>query len=49
VLSASAGRGTLAEEMPEAYKDVNDVVRVMAGSGITRRVARFRPLLVIKG
>jgi tRNA-splicing ligase RtcB len=49
VLSASAGRGTLAEEMPEAYKDVNDVVRVMAGSGITRRVARFRALLVIKG
>lgn len=45
----SAGRGTLAEEMPEAYKDVEAVVRVVAETGIARRVARFRPLLVIKG
>jgi RNA-splicing ligase RtcB len=35
--------------MPEAYKDVEAVVRVMAETGIARRVARFRPLLVIKG
>ena len=45
----SAGRGTLAEEMPEAYKDVEAVVRVVTETGIARRVARFRPLLVIKG
>lgn len=45
----SADRGTLAEEMPEAYKDVDAVVGVIAGAGIARKVARFRPLCVIKG
>ncbi len=46
---ASSGGSTLAEEMPEAYKDVEDVVRVVSGAGIARKVARFRPLVVIKG
>ncbi|MEI7528794.1 MAG: RtcB family protein [Elusimicrobiota bacterium] len=45
----SAGRATLGEEMPEAYKDVDAVVGVVAGAGIARKVARFRPLCVIKG
>ena len=45
----ASGSGTLAEEMPEAYKDVESVVRVVAGAGIAARVARFRPLVVIKG
>jgi tRNA-splicing ligase RtcB len=45
----SSGKETLSEEMPEAYKDVEDVVGVMAGAGIARKVARFRPLIVIKG
>ncbi len=45
----ASGSGTLAEEMPEAYKDVESVVNVVAGAGIAVRVARFRPLLVIKG
>jgi len=43
------GKKTLAEEMPEAYKDINNVVRVMHESGIARKVARLRPLGVIKG
>ena len=43
------GRGTLAEEMPEAYKDVADVVNIMHSSGISKRIARLRPLGVIKG
>ncbi|HPM76314.1 MAG TPA: RtcB family protein [bacterium] len=42
-------RGTLAEEMPEAYKDVRQVVEVMHGAGIARKVARLRPLAVVKG
>ncbi len=46
---ASAGRETLAEEMPEAYKDVNAVVGVVERAGLARRVARLRPLVVIKG
>jgi tRNA-splicing ligase RtcB (3'-phosphate/5'-hydroxy nucleic acid ligase) len=43
------GRGTVAEEMPEAYKDVSEVVDVMDQAGISRKVARLKPLAVIKG
>ncbi len=39
----------LAEEAPQAYKDVDDVVAVVSGSGIARKVARLRPVAVIKG
>jgi tRNA-splicing ligase RtcB len=39
----------LAEETPSAYKDVDEVVRVVASAGIARQVARLRPLVVIKG
>jgi tRNA-splicing ligase RtcB len=42
-------RGLLAEEMSEAYKDVADVVRVCDGAGISRVVAKLRPLAVVKG
>jgi tRNA-splicing ligase RtcB len=43
------GRETLREETSEAYKDVADVVRVVEGAGLARRVARLRPFLVVKG
>jgi tRNA-splicing ligase RtcB (3'-phosphate/5'-hydroxy nucleic acid ligase) len=43
------GRGTMAEEMPHAYKDVADVVETMDLAGVSKRVARFRPVGVIKG
>jgi len=49
VLVKAAGRETLAEEMPFAYKDVNVVVSVMHEAGIARKVARLRPIAVIKG
>lgn len=39
----------LAEEASLAYKDVTDVVRVAEGAGQLRRVARLRPLVVVKG
>lgn len=39
----------LAEEAPLAYKDVDRVASVVEGSGLARRVARLRPLGVIKG
>ena len=45
----AARMATLAEEMPEAYKDVSDVVEVVHSAGISRRVAQLRPLGVIKG
>jgi len=49
VLVRWSGRGTLAEEMPEAYKDVSQVVEVVHGAGISRKVARLRPMAVVKG
>jgi tRNA-splicing ligase RtcB len=39
----------LAEEMPEAYKDVDRVVEVVHQAGLAAKVARLRPLVVIKG
>lgn len=40
---------TIAEEMPGAYKDVADVVEVMHKEGITKKIARIKPIGVIKG
>ncbi|MCB0246266.1 MAG: RtcB family protein, partial [Anaerolineae bacterium] len=39
----------LAEEAPVAYKDVDNVVDVVDGAGIARKVARLRPIGVVKG
>ena len=45
----AAGRGTLAEEAPYAYKNVNEVVDVVHNAGIAKKVCRMRPIGVIKG
>ena len=45
----SRGKRTLKEEMPEAYKDVSQVVEVVHRAGLAKKVARLRPLGVIKG
>ena len=42
-------RRTLAEEMPEAYKDVSEVVGTLARVGLVRQGVEIRPLGVIKG
>ncbi len=49
IIVRSAGRGTLAEEMSEAYKDISNVVDVVHIAGISKKVARLRPLGVVKG
>jgi tRNA-splicing ligase RtcB len=49
VFVMAAGLATVAEEMPEAYKDVAEVVSVVHDAGISTRVAQLRPLGVIKG
>ncbi len=49
IVVRAAGKHTLGEEAPEAYKDVSDVVDVVHAAGLARRVARLRPLGVIKG
>jgi tRNA-splicing ligase RtcB len=45
----AASMASLAEEAPDAYKDVADVVRITDAAGISPRVVRARPLGVIKG
>jgi len=49
IIVKASGRGTIVEEAPEAYKDVNEVVDVVHNAGIAKRVCRMRPLGVIKG
>ncbi len=49
VVARYQGRATMAEEMPHAYKDVAAVVETMDRTGISKKVARFRPVGVIKG
>ncbi len=49
ILVRWTGRSTLAEEMPDAYKDVEQVVAVVHGAGISKKVARLRPMAVVKG
>jgi tRNA-splicing ligase RtcB len=45
----SRGRTTLMEEMPEAYKDISLVVEAVHMAGLAKKVAKLRPLGVIKG
>lgn len=49
IIVMGRGRKGVAEEQPQAYKDVNEVVRVVEGAGLAKRVVRLRPLGVIKG
>jgi tRNA-splicing ligase RtcB len=49
ILVKASGRGTIVEEAPQAYKDVNEVVDVVHNAGISKRVCRMKPLCVIKG
>ncbi len=43
------GRGTIMEEIPQAYKDVSEVVEVVSGLGIAVKVARLKPIGTLKG
>lgn len=49
IIVRSAGRETLAEEMSEAYKDISNVVDVVHNAGISKKVAKLKPIGVIKG
>ena len=49
IIVMSAGRHTLAEEMPEAYKDISNVVDVVHGAGLSRKVVKLEPMGVVKG
>ncbi len=49
IIVLAESRKTVVEEISEAYKDVSEVVKVVEGAGISRIVARLKPLAVIKG
>ena len=49
IILRSETRDGILEEIPEAYKDVDAVVNVVHQAGLARRVARLRPMGVVKG
>jgi tRNA-splicing ligase RtcB len=49
VIARAQSRKGLAEEQPNAYKNVDDVVDVVHAAGLSKKVARMRPIGVIKG
>ncbi|MBX6316000.1 MAG: RtcB family protein [Isosphaeraceae bacterium] len=49
IIAKARGHKGLAEEQPAAYKDVDHVVEVVEQAGISKKVARLRPIGVIKG
>ncbi|MBV8846348.1 MAG: RtcB family protein, partial [Bryobacterales bacterium] len=49
IIVRSETRDGILEEIPEAYKDVDEVIDVVHRAGLAYKVARLRPLGVIKG
>lgn len=49
IIALAASREVLREEVPDAYKNIDQVVNAVHQAGISRKVCRFRPLGVVKG
>jgi tRNA-splicing ligase RtcB len=49
IIVRSESKDGIIEEVPEAYKDVDEVIEVVHQAGLARKVARLRPMGVIKG
>jgi len=49
IIVRSETRDGITEEIPEAYKDVDAVINVVHNAGLSKRVARLKPIGVIKG
>ncbi|CAG0939989.1 partial RNA-splicing ligase RtcB, partial [Candidatus Brocadiaceae bacterium] len=49
ILVRADSRATLDEEIPEAYKDVTEVVDIVEHAGISKKIVQLKPLCVIKG
>jgi tRNA-splicing ligase RtcB len=49
IIARAQSHKGLAEEQPKAYKNVDDVVEVVDRAGLSKKVARMRPIGVIKG
>jgi tRNA-splicing ligase RtcB len=48
LIKGASNRG-LAEEMPDAYKAIDEVITAVEGAGLSKKIARMVPLAVIKG
>ena len=49
IIIRAASKGTVVEEMPRAYKNVDIVVKTVEGAGISKKVVKLKPIAVIKG
>jgi tRNA-splicing ligase RtcB len=49
IIVRSETRDGILEEVPEAYKNVDEVIEVVHRAGLARKVARLRPMGVIQG
>jgi tRNA-splicing ligase RtcB len=49
IVVVARGKGTIMEEIPQAYKDVTEVVKVVDALGIAKLVARLKPIGTLKG
>jgi tRNA-splicing ligase RtcB (3'-phosphate/5'-hydroxy nucleic acid ligase) len=49
ILVRAESKDGILEELPEAYKDVDQVIEVVHNAGLAAKVARLRPMGVIKG
>lgn len=49
IVAKGVSRKGLAEEMPDAYKDIDEVIKVVEGAGLSRKIARMAPVAVMKG
>ena len=49
ILIKAAGKRAILEEAPSAYKDIDEVVKVVDEAGLAKKICRMRPIAVIKG
>ena len=49
IIVDAVSKAVLAEEAPQAYKDLDEVINAAVGAGIARKAVRMRPLVVWKG
>ncbi|MFH1234337.1 MAG: RtcB family protein [Candidatus Diapherotrites archaeon] len=39
----------VSEEAPQAYKDIDEVIEIMNATGISKKIARLKPMITVKG
>ncbi|MCL5409073.1 MAG: RtcB family protein [Candidatus Omnitrophica bacterium] len=49
IIAKAGSRIGLIEEIPEAYKDIDEVIRIVENAGLSKKIAKMVPLAVIKG